>query len=282
MKLIVHQILRFGIYVYVIAFVILRSVSTVSADSSLPIDCDLELTKISRTVCANAALKRLNAALSRINEREDLSVGSGPQENPTECGTNLTCLIDAYERLIFRYSRPSTLKPSDYIICSIAEFSNDCHDTFVWQSGDRYSGQWRGVARHGLGEQIYANGNIAIGFWEDNELSGEVKIKFSSGKTFFGEIKNGEYYGQATIYDGGLAYVGVFIEDQGRQLFRGTQYFYDGTSVFNDFLNLLEPLSDNLIRSESSAERINSARKQYPEDSSVSDILMLLFLVLIF
>ena len=282
MKLIVFRFLRFGIYVFVIAFVILGSVSTVSADSFSPIDCDLELNKISRTVCANATLKRLNAALGRAIEGEAFSVGSGPQENPTECGTNFTCLIDAYERLIFRYSRPSTLMPSDFIICLNAEFSNDCHDTFVWQSGDRYSGQWRGVARHGLGQQIYANGNIVVGFWEDNELSGEVKIKFSSGKTFFGEIKNGGYYGQATIYDGGLAYVGVFIEDQGRQLFRGTQYFYDGTSVFNDFLNLLEPLSDNLIRSESSADRINLARKQYPEDSTVSDILMFLFLVLIF
>ena len=282
MKLILYQLLRFGIKFYFITFVTLGSVSTDSADSSLPIDCDLELNKISRTVCANAALKRLNSALSRANEGEALSVGSGPQENSTECGNNVTCLIDAYERLIFRYSRPSLLMPSDYIICSNAEFSTGCHETFVWQSGDKYSGQWRGVARHGLGKQIYANGNILVGFWKDNELGGEVKIKFSSGKTFYGEIKNGEYYGQATIYDGGLAYVGVFIEDQGRQLFRGTQYFYDGTSVFNDFLNLLEPLSDNLIRSESSAERISSARKQYPEDSSVSDILMLLFLVLTF
>jgi hypothetical protein len=278
----VFRLLGFGIYVYVIAFATFGSINTVSADGSLPIDCDFELNKISRTVCANAALKRLNAALSMVNEGEALYVGSGPQENSIECGTNVTCLIDAYERLIFRYSQPSTLMPSDYITCSNARFSNDCHDTFVWQSGDKYSGQWRGVARHGLGKQIYVNGNIAVGFWEDNELSGEVKIKFSSGKTFYGEIKNGEYYGQATIYNGGLAYVGVFIEDQGRQLFRGTQYFYDGTSVFNDFLNLLEPLSDSLIRSESSAERISSARKQYPENSSVSDLLMLIFLVLIF
>ena len=272
----------FNLGINAILLLILANLAPVSADDLSPYDCSSELENLGRAICSNAALKRLNVALSRVNDGEVFIIGNVPKGNPTVCGDNLSCLIKAYERLIFRYSRLSTLMRSDYVPCSKAEPSSDCHDTFTWLSGDKYSGQWRGVARHGIGEQAYANGNIAVGFWENNELNGEVNIRFSSGKTFYGEIKNGEYYGQATIYDGGLAYVGVFIEDQGRQLFRGTQYFYDGTSVFNDFLNLLEPLSDSLIRSESSAERVSSARKQYPEDSSISDMLMLLFLVLIF
>ena len=273
-------LVRFGINP--ILLLSLAILSPVSAGDSIPVDCSSELDNRGRAICTNAALKRLNAALIGINEREALTVGSRPQENPTECETNLSCLIAAYERLIFRYSRPSTLIPSGYATCSKAEFSNDCYDTFAWHSGDEYFGQWRGVARHGLGEQVYANGNIAIGFWEDNELSGEVKIKFSSGKTFYGEIKNGDFYGQATIYDGGLTYVGVFIEDQDSQLFRGTQYFYDGTSVFNDFHNLLEPLGDSLSRNASSTESADLAQGQYRKYSSASDVLMLLFLILVF
>ena len=276
----VYRLFKLGINA--ILLLTLANLAPVSADDSIPVDCRSELDNRGRAICSNAALIRLNVALSRVNVGETFIMGNQPQGNPTVCGDNLSCLIKVYERLIFRYSRPSTLMRSDYAPCSKAEPSNDCHDTFAWQSGDKYVGQWRGVARHGLGEQIYANGNVAIGFWKDNELSGKVKIKFSSGKTFYGEIKNGEYYGQATIYDGGLAYVGNFMEDQHSQLFRGTQYFNDGTSVFNDFYNLLEPLGDSLSRGESSAERISSARKQYPKDSSASDILMLIFLVLVF
>tara|TARA_B110000503_G_C7075288_1_gene382633 strand:+ start:1033 stop:1239 length:207 start_codon:yes stop_codon:yes gene_type:complete len=63
----------------------------------------------------------------------------------------------------------------------------------IWQSGQTCSGQWLGNRRHGPGKQVYSNGDVVTGFWENDELNGKVIIKFSSCKKYYGEISNGVY-----------------------------------------------------------------------------------------
>ncbi|MDB2484642.1 hypothetical protein N9Y16_08725 [Gammaproteobacteria bacterium] len=226
---------------------------SVSADI---IDCDSALSETERRVCGNATLRSLNATLDRAmtsDERARRNYSDLPAElrkGIKQCRQDTSCLVDFYEKSIFDQSLPKDHQSSTVALirCPNIENYQNCFGTYVWPSGQIYSGLWRENKRHGLGKQVYPNGDIVIGFWNRDELHGEVKIKFSSGKTYYGEIKHGRYVGPATIYDNGLRYTGVFISDDQSQIFRGRQYFFDGTSVSTDFINLLEPLDADLAK----------------------------------
>ena len=258
------------------------TMNLVLAKDSLATDCFSELNGESQVVCGSFATNRLSATLSSLAQQKGFELIQGPSEALTDCVRDLSCLIEAYEQKIFLYSPPISPCSSDYKTYFASVFPGKSDDVNACKSGDGYSGEWRDNKRNGLGEQVYANGNIVVGFWENNELNGEVKIKYSSGKTFYGTVNNGNYHGPATILDGGLVYVGSFVEDKESQIFRGTQYFFDGTSIFNDFYNLLESLDDSFSKSDSPTEYADLAPEQDHNDSNLSDLAMLLFLFLFF
>ena len=49
---------------------------------------------------------------------------------------------------------------------------------FVHQDGGRYSGQWRGQAKHGLGVYLYPSGAKYAGEWRDGVKDGRGVYTF--------------------------------------------------------------------------------------------------------
>lgn len=227
--------------------------SSASADI---VNCSSVSNDAERVVCGSVALRKLDANLDQAlkvdiaNAELHATLLVELRKNLKNCGSKTSCLTSFYEASIFQNSHPKSYPRLNLNLkrCQENRIFNNCFGTYVWQSGQMYSGVWQENRRHGLGKQVYPNGDIVIGFWSRDELYGDVKIKFSSGKTYYGEIKHGRYVGPATIYDNGLRYTGFFTSDDQSQIFRGRQYFFDGTSFFNDFINLLEPLDADLAK----------------------------------
>ena len=244
-------------YVFV-GFYILLLATVVSVAVAGNFDCNSNENDAERMVCSNQTLSALDTELSevfkqtiRFSSRETEYVRM-LRKQLDDCNANISCIIDVYEATIFRYSSPKiptrSLMTGSNNECKIGEVFDNCKGTFTWTDGTEYSGNWRSGKRHGLGKQLSPNGDIIIGYWEKGFLNGKVKIKFSSGKYFLGSMKGGNYSGDATIYDKGMKYKGVFVDLDGSSIFRGIQYLFDGTKFTGNFKNLLEVLDDNIIK----------------------------------
>ena len=244
-------------YVFV-GFYILLLATVVSVAVAGNFDCTSNENDAERMVCSNQTLSALDTELYevfkqtiRFSSRETEYVRM-LRKQLDDCNANISCIIDVYEATIFRYSSPKiptrSLMTGSNNECKIGEVFDNCKGTFTWTDGTEYSGNWRSGKRHGLGKQLSPNGDIIIGYWEKGFLNGKVKIKFSSGKYFLGSMKGGNYSGDATIYDKGMKYKGVFVDLDGSSIFRGIQYLFDGTKFTGNFKNLLEVLDDNIIK----------------------------------
>lgn len=231
---------------------------TVSGVEARNFGCSSVANDAELTVCSNRTLSALDTALSKvlkkptgISNRESNEVRI-LRKQLSGCDANISCLVDVYETAIFHYSAPKMPLPSlmggGKKKCSTSGFFNNCQGTYAWKSGAKYTGSWKNDKRHELGIQVTANDDVIIGFWENNVLNGKVKIKFASGKTYIGTMKVGNYYGDATVYDRGVKFVGTLTDLDGSQIFKGTQTFFDGTYVLTQYRNLVEILDDNLVK----------------------------------
>ena len=244
-------------YVFVGFYILLlATITSVAVAGNL--DCTSNENDAERMVCSNQTLSALDAEISQIFKKTIRFTSREPrvfrmlQKQLDDCNADIACMIDVYEATIFRYSSPKiptrTLMTVSNNECKTGQVFDNCKGTFTWTDGTEYSGNWKAGKRHGLGKQLSENGDIIIGYWENGFLNGKVKIKFSSGKYFLGSMKGGHYSGDATIYDKGMKYTGVFEYLDGSSIFRGIQYFVDGTQITINFKNLLEVVDDNIIK----------------------------------
>ncbi|MCB1327225.1 MAG: hypothetical protein H7A21_05580 [Spirochaetales bacterium] len=93
----------------------------------------------------------------------------------------------------------------------------DCQNgtgIYVYESGDRYSGEFKDGLRHGRGTFEYANGDRYVGNYENGQRSGQGVYTFANGDRYQGEWQNGLREGQGvyTFAIGGV-YDGQFQND---------------------------------------------------------------------
>lgn len=69
----------------------------------------------------------------------------------------------------------------------------------VYESGDKYEGEFINGAREGRGTYIWKNGNKYIGEWESNDLNGHGIFYWANGDRYEGEWKNGNREGEGTL-----------------------------------------------------------------------------------
>ena len=89
--------------------------------------------------------------------------------------------------------------------------SGDCingYGTYVWSSGNKYTGNWKNSKREGQGSANFANGEKFSGTWHNNEQS-EGNYIFSSGATYTGTYTSDgkELNGQISLGDKIIPYV---------------------------------------------------------------------------
>ena len=61
------------------------------------------------------------------------------------------------------------------------------HGTFVWENGDKYSGQWKMGQFHGKGQLFYIDGDEYEGEWKDGMYHGHGTLSSPGGFRYVGE-----------------------------------------------------------------------------------------------
>lgn len=86
---------------------------------------------------------------------------------------------------------------------------------FVYDSGDRYTGSFRGGLRDGNGIMEYTNGDRYEGTYLADQRNGRGTYTYKSGDVYVGEFKNGgrEGSGSYRFAASGETYVGEFRDD---------------------------------------------------------------------
>ncbi len=83
----------------------------------------------------------------------------------------------------------------DKLISEDVCFSGDCESgdgTFIWKSGNRYSGYWLDGEMSGFGTYLWTNGKKYVGEWLNGKMHGEGVLTENNGKVKKGFWENGE------------------------------------------------------------------------------------------
>jgi 1-phosphatidylinositol-4-phosphate 5-kinase len=62
------------------------------------------------------------------------------------------------------------------------------HGTYVWQTGDKFTGQWVNGYMHGKGTFMWADGDIFEGQWENGEMHGYGVKHMADGSTSLNHV----------------------------------------------------------------------------------------------
>jgi hypothetical protein len=81
--------------------------------------------------------------------------------------------------------------------------TGDCDNgfgTWVYDNGDKYSGNWVNQKMHGAGIYYYKNGDIYKGDFRNDKLEGTGTVTFRNGDKYTGEYVNNLAEGEGTYY----------------------------------------------------------------------------------
>ena len=108
--------------------------------------------------------------------------------------------------------------------------------TYVFESGDKYTGNYVNGKRTGKGTYIWKNGDKYVGDWVDGEMTGKGSMTWKSGEKYTGNYVNGKRTGKGTyIWKNGDKYVGDFVNSI--RTGKGTLSWIDGSNYVGDFVN---------------------------------------------
>jgi hypothetical protein len=107
--------------------------------------------------------------------------------------------------------------------------------TMVFDTGHKYTGEFKGGVRQGAGILLMPGGRKIVGVWEDNEIKSGTYTA-SDGTVYEGQWMFRERNGQGTLtFPDGRKYVGEF--KSGQRHGQGTMFFPDGRKYAGDFLS---------------------------------------------
>jgi hypothetical protein len=148
----------------------------------------------------------------------------------------------------------------------LAAVADECIDgdcingkgTLVFDTGHKYTGEFKDGVRQGDGILLMPGGRKIVGVWEDNQIksgtytepdgtvyegqwmfrerNGQGTLTFPDGRKYSGEFKSDQRHGQGTMrFPDGRKYVGEFF--RGKRSGQGTMSYPDGkqqTGTFKD------------------------------------------------
>jgi hypothetical protein len=78
----------------------------------------------------------------------------------------------------------------------------DCQGSQIFESGNKYVGEWKDNKHHGQGTLTWSDGSKYVGEWKDGKHHGQGTLTFASGEfagdKYVGEYKDGKRHGQGT------------------------------------------------------------------------------------
>lgn len=131
------------------------------------------------------------------------------------------------------------------VVSLISTFNTPRLDTLTGDIATRYlempSGKYAGDAIlnniTGQGNFYFDTGEIYVGAWENNEMSGKGKFTYTTG-AYDGDFSKGKRNGQGTFtWNDGSAYTGAWTSDKlnGNGTLTQAQAVYDGEFVDSSF-----------------------------------------------
>ncbi len=133
---------------------------------------------------------------------------------------HLTTLISALFFLVIGVSHVWALPA-----CPSSGYLNNCYGTFVWDSGDKYVGEFKEGLPHGQGTHTFVNrekydtseyGEKYEGEFQDLHFHGQGTLTFPDGSKWVGAWKNSQLNGYAVTYyaDGSINQEGIFKDNK--------------------------------------------------------------------
>ena len=103
--------------------------------------------------------------------------------------------------LIFLSSLSWALPP-----CSSSAYKHNCYGTYIWDTGDKYIGEFQNNTGNGNGTYIHTSGATYVGTWKDMKRHGYGIEIWPDGSKYEGKHKNNERHGQGiyTYIDGSV------------------------------------------------------------------------------
>ena len=81
-------------------------------------------------------------------------------------------------------------------ISMLAMTSTAWSETYTYDNGDKYVGEYKDDEMHGRGTYTYDNGDKYIGEYKDNKRHGQGTYTFADGEVWQGLWENGEFEGK--------------------------------------------------------------------------------------
>ena len=82
------------------------------------------------------------------------------------------------------------------------------------EDGETYFGEMKNGVRNGFGQSNFKNGNIYIGHWKEDKMSGKGTFIWKSGGKYVGELENDNRNGFGKNYfSSGNTYEGQWKDD---------------------------------------------------------------------
>ena len=142
-----------------------------------------------------------------------------------------------------------TLAQSNLPACISPPFNN-CYGEWVYESGDKYIGEWFNNKKNGQGTYTWVNGNKYVGQWVGNDYNGQGSMFFTNGNKYQGQFMSGKYHGQGKFtWADGWYYIGQYKDSKRNGL--GTQYSPNG-SVYQQGLWS----DDNFVQAQSITPKV--------------------------
>ena len=144
---------------------------------------------------------------------------------------HLTTLISAFFFLVIGVSHVWALPA-----CPSSGYFHNCYGTYVWDSGEKYVGDWKDDKRNGQGTNTYADGDKYVGDWQNDVMHGQGTYTYPGGDKYVGEFKDGLRNGQGTnTFANGDKYVGELQDDKRKG--QGTYTYDNGSKEVGTFEN---------------------------------------------
>jgi hypothetical protein len=125
-----------------------------------------------------------------------------------------------------------------YEIESITTDSLESRAVTVLENGARYEGQWHPISgeRTGKGVQVWADGSMYEGLWENSKANGNGRLIHADGDVYEGEWQDDKAHGKGVyIHTDGARYDGEWKED--RQDGFGVETWPDGAKYEGNYID---------------------------------------------
>ena len=106
----------------------------------------------------------------------------------------------------------------------------------VWDTGDRYEGEFEKGKRHGVGTMYYVSGERYEGEWHENRQHGRGIYHYKNGDRFDGYFNKGVIHGFGTMYyANGDAYLGTW--ENGHRTGTGSYTWDSGNNYSGEWVD---------------------------------------------